>query len=272
MREGNAMRKQLELRPRLERKLSGYLTAASGGHKSVLKDLLAWAVPAGTVGLGILGGSELALANTIVYTPADMQMNWICLNSIACNPGAAPARYSGTLAFDVNHDEVNDFRFLGHLTSDIDSRLGFVDAGGARPGAGVAVGAKGALALSTGARIGYGLNFGGGLMVSGITYFYRRSHDRVSGSWATQSGGNVNAFLGLEFKVGALTYFGWAEFDAGFQGILNATLEGYAYNSVPGQGLYAGQTNNAPEPGTLGLLALGSLGLGFWRRKAGSTA
>ena len=38
-----------------------------------------------------------------------------------------------------------------------------------------------------------------------------------------------------------------------------ATLEGYAYNSVPGQGLYAGQTNNAPEP-VLGLLALGSLG------------
>jgi hypothetical protein len=47
-----------------------------------------------------------------------------------------------------------------------------------------------------------------------------------------------------------------------------ATLVNYAYNTVPDQPILFGQTSSpAPEPGTLGLLALGSLGLGFWRRR-----
>jgi len=48
---------------------------------------------------------------------------------------------------------------------------------------------------------------------------------------------------------------------------ITETLTGYAYDTVPNQGLLAGQTTATPEPGTLGLLALGSLGLGFWRRR-----
>jgi hypothetical protein len=50
----------------------------------------------------------------------------------------------------------------------------------------------------------------------------------------------------------------------------NEVLTGYAYNTVPNASITAGEGFRTPEPGTLGLLALGSLGLGFWRRRAGS--
>ena len=158
------MRKQSELRLGLERKLAGYLTAASGGHKSVLKDLLAWAVPAGAVGLSVLGGAEVALANTIVYTPANIPLSRMCFFTTECGGGSA-GRYLLTLAFDVNHDGVNDFELSGYSHFSPDTHRGFLFAGN-----GVAAGAKDALALSKGVRIGYGPNFGGGLMVSGITY------------------------------------------------------------------------------------------------------
>ena len=47
---------------------------------------------------------------------------------------------------------------------------------------------------------------------------------------------------------------------------LGGVVTGYAYDTIANQPIAAGQTST-PEPGTLGLLALGSLGLGFWRRK-----
>lgn len=44
-------------------------------------------------------------------------------------------------------------------------------------------------------------------------------------------------------------------------------VTGYAYETNPNESIGAGQISEGPEPGTLGLLALGSLGLGYWRRK-----
>ena len=51
---------------------------------------------------------------------------------------------------------------------------------------------------------------------------------------------------------------------------INAHLTGYAYDTVADQAVTAGE-GQTPKPGTLDLLALGSLGLGFWRRRAGNT-
>jgi len=136
--------------------------------------------------------------------------------------------------------------------------------GALAPGSnGVAKGPKGALGLSKGDPIGYNLVFGKGSAVMarwGIT-----STTRASGSWI-----NADRFLALEFHIGGSIHFGWAEFNVpSFGPGWTATLEGYAYDTVAGQSLYAGQTTSVPEPGTLGLLALGTLGLGLWRpRKA----
>ena len=50
-------------------------------------------------------------------------------------------------------------------------------------------------------------------------------------------------------------------------GPYNELLTGYAHDTVARLSIDAGHTSATPEPGTLGLLTLGSLGLGFWRRK-----
>lgn len=71
------------------------------------------------------------------------------------------------------------------------------------------------------------------------------------------------AFLGLEFPINATSHFGWVRVT-----IDNAAgtfvINDWAYNSVPGEGLRAGQV---PEPTALGLLAAGAAGVAAMRRR-----
>lgn len=103
-------------------------------------------------------------------------------------------------------------------------------------------------------------------------------------------------YMGLRFEINGEIHYGWARFSVGwvrtylrFNHRLTAHLTGYAYESIPGQAIRAGQrsgvaddpiytpestnpsdeplsssieslTAEGPEPGSLGLLALGWAG------------
>jgi hypothetical protein len=92
-----------------------------------------------------------------------------------------------------------------------------------------------------------------------------------AGSWT----GSKEGFVGVElrpFLAASKVYFGWigirVENDS--HGVpIGVTVIDWAYNTVAGQGLYAGTLTAVPEPNTmvLALLATGSAGVLAWRKR-----
>ncbi len=80
-----------------------------------------------------------------------------------------------------------------------------------------------------------------------------------------------DGYVGVQFKSAAGTHFGWirVEMHGDSPGSSALTVKDWAYNNTPGGGILIGQI---PEPGTLGLLALGGLGLLAWRKKRAQLA
>ena len=83
------------------------------------------------------------------------------------------------------------------------------------------------------------------------------------GPWLNAS----HRYLGLTLVIDGQTHFGWARLSVGpfYNFSCIATLEGYAYETIPGMPIRAGETGPAAdasaEPGTLGSMALGAPGL-----------
>lgn len=125
--------------------------------------------------------------------------------------------------------------------------------------------------LAAGDKIGPSANFrsGGilakayGLLSSGKVY--------KSGFSSGRFGGATN-FLGLKFDINGQPHFGWAQLGVTQSGgTITAKLLGDAYETCANTAVIAGATASSPcsgppppkvpEPGTLGLLALGAAGL-----------
>lgn len=87
------------------------------------------------------------------------------------------------------------------------------------------------------------------------------------GNWVNASG----KYLGLKFTIHGKTHYGWARLTirwANYQ--LNATLTGYAYETIPNKSIIAGRTKGPDvtvEPVTLGHLAQGASAVPAWRVK-----
>lgn len=75
---------------------------------------------------------------------------------------------------------------------------------------------------------------------------------------------NVTAYWGVQFDINGNTHYGWVRVATAGLAIPGGSVLDWAYNSIPGQSILAGQV---PEPGTVALLVAGG---GFlcwrWRR------
>ena len=70
-------------------------------------------------------------------------------------------------------------------------------------------------------------------------------------------------FVGLRFNTGAGVQYGWVRLNMNGSPDNSFTMVDYAWADL-GENIVTGQV---PEPGSLGLLALGALGLVAWRKQ-----
>lgn len=236
---------EVQVRPRRGAHTTARLSEAVNKH------LKAYALAAAAAGVGLLPTARPAEA-VIIYTKANV-------------------------SFHGDFDQV----FLAVNRDGINSGFGISDFGEAISGAvfgrvgadHALIGHGGVVKLNAGELIGASGYFGAGLMAKFSVGLFGREFSFFSGPWAGK--GSALGFLGIELNDSNFQpHFGWAELRIqphismdGKEGY-DGTVIGYAYQTVSNESIRAGQGNlGTPEPGTLGLLALGSLGLGFWRRK-----
>jgi len=225
--------------------------ALRGSLESALRSYCA---VAGAAGAGLLALATPAAAQ-IVYTPAHERL---------ANESA--------LLIDLNHDGVTDIILTNEVnpyTSGLSQSV--FATGWIHQNAVITSHTDLALALPGGARIGSSQPF----------FIVGFMADRWRGiEFGHGSGGNWkdvrNRYLGIRFEINGETHYGWARLDVEVKpNSILTILTGYAYNSVAGQGILAGQTSNGDsnveppslEPATLGRLALGSSGLESWRSR-----
>jgi len=245
------MKRQLKTLPTsLERRLNSYALAASAA------------------GVGILALAQPA-EGKIVYTHAHKNI--------------------GSKTFlDLNHDGVNDFKFVNARTSRCVG--GCTTTGGIRHGtafqatyADLKIYGLGrgnqvfgqnqyASAFSAGVRIGPSGKFpGGNIMASAMAISGNNEYSR--GPWAgTEGGGLKHHYLGLKFAIKGKTHYGWARLNVVIaqRATITATLTGYAYETVPNKSITTGKTHGPDvvtvQDPSLGHLARGASAIPAWRR------
>jgi hypothetical protein len=231
-------------------------SASEGSSESFHLRLAAYAMAAGAAGVGLLAATPPANAE-VVYTPAHTNFT------------------NGTVYIDVNHDGINDFVLSIYNFATEDRRLAVRGLASQNGVLGYSSSGYSPQALKLGQRIGRGANF------------FQNEAPAVnvadtSGTIIEGPFPNVGKrFLGLKFNIEGQTHYGWAVITvtAGVRAHklgIDATLLGYAYETVAGEALVAGEgaakfdeSDSAPRSGTLGMLALGAPALALWRREDG---
>jgi hypothetical protein len=233
--------------------------------ESIHRQLNTYALAATAAGVGMLALTPSAEAK-IVYTPAHVK---VALQS----PYGIDLDHNGTADIYLGRGAQEGFSYV---FASANPKLGNGVAGTSAHG-------DMALALLSGANIGafrkfYANSFQpemGAVYLGGSIWY---------GPWANKGKGLKDRYLGIKFKSGGRFHYGWARVTVatGEDQFSSLLLTGYAYETIPGKAIIAGQTKGAddipegpdaalteptPDPGTLGALALGAPGLSIWRRE-----
>ncbi len=220
-------------------------------HGTLESSVRSYCAAAGAAGVGLLALATPAAAQ-IVYTPAHERL-----------------KTESFLSLDLNHDGVTDIGLTNEINSYSASVSQMVFASGWNQNAVITSHSVRALALPIGAPIGSTQPFFIVGFMATAWHSIMGRHES-NGNWANVE----NRFLGIRFSINGETHYGWARLTVEIENNSVITLlTGYAYNTVAGQKILAGQTKTsdasveAPSlvPPTLGLLALGSTGLESWR-------
>jgi hypothetical protein len=242
-------------------KRSSRLRKTAKLSESVHHQLNMYALAAGGAGVGALALAQPAEAR-IVYSPVHRVI-----------------KLHESYNLDVNHDGVTDFTLVNKLIHNTSLGISFqMVYHGAPTGNGVVghAGIRGGpydWVIERGGRIGGNRPF----LATGGLLLTKTSQGFTYGHWYNARGG----YLGLKFKIGSETHYGWARLSVvGKYRTITATLTGYAYETIPGKSIIAGATKGpddieptasfampTPQPVTLGALAMGAPGLAIWRRE-----
>lgn len=176
-------------------------------------------------------------------------------------------KINGEFSLDLNHDGIPDFAIYSSYFSVIGnlSVKPLVQGNRIVPSrqacnfhAGEA-----AAALPVGEVIGPGLPF-----QANATCMAFLNDSSSGGPWLFAKG----RYLGFAFVIDGKEHFGWARVTMNYW-LYDQVAEvlGYAYETVPGKPIMAGDTGHATkasfESAPLGVLALGAPGLQLWRRE-----
>ncbi len=271
MRRSSGPRGAAKLSESIHRQVNAYTLAASaaGGILALIPPAEC-VLPAGATLAGALVLSEPAEAK-IVYTPTNVVV------------GCSQSNCRTHRSFDLNHDGMADFEIFashGHVGCGL-SAIPLAK------GEGIEGGKPKGLSLAFALRAGSTIAGTQPFIDSSAVMRVGRPEGFASGCWHYP---HHSRYLGLKFQIKGKTHYGWARLKGSCGG---ATLTGYAYETIAGKAIKAGQTrgnddmetipdtmdldgpgsgaslNPTPDksqPVSLGMLALGAQGFPVWRR------
>ncbi len=212
-------------------------------RKRSLLDKARWAAYAAAGAATAIGTTEVAEAG-IIYRDLNIRLD-------ACT--IEGTLRSSSAFVDANLDGVYDVSFL---------HLGRLDKGVPKGIAAVYGVNNGEIAGFTAGSSLYARNLAFGAEVKSQNFQSYGVMAFIAGFANSEFKQPGIGYVGFKFDKDGGTHFGWISVDMdGVSG--NAfTILGVAYNDVAGDGILAG----VPEPGSLGLLATGAVGMLLWRR------